>query len=168
MDYGLLTFRELAAIAACVTLFVGIFVPAGVKARNMAWRATCAKQLQLVAVGLGRYAEAYDNQLPSVGAVANAYWAPGPRGVVRTSNTRHPYMLVKLKFIDSPALFVCPSRPDARPMLADDYGAFDDLAENANFTYAYQPWPLVRSVAVWLARLDAMLPVGVHSSRAGS
>ena len=134
----ILTFRELAAIAACVTLFVGIFVPAGVKARNMAWRATCAQNLQLVAAGLGRYAEAYNNQLPSAGTVANAYWAPGPRGVVRTSNTRHPYMLVKLKFIDSPALFVCPSRRDARSMHADDYAAFDDVAERDNFTYAYQ------------------------------
>ena len=143
----ILTIRELVAIAACITLFVGIFVPAGVKARNMAWKARCQGNLEIFMTGMAAYAETYAGQVPFAGTPfagtpfagtqAGVSWRRSEPGVLRTSNTRHPYLVVKLRFVKDPKVFICPTQKHARPMIADDYQRFTDVAEKANFAYAY-------------------------------
>jgi len=134
----ILTIRELVAIAACITIFVGVFVPAGIKAKNMAWRAQCQSNLEAVAAGLASYSEDFQRQMPFAGSLAGASWRRSQPGVTRTSNTQHPFLLVKFRYVRNPDVFVCPTREHARPMVADDYNQFDDVAEKANFAYAYQ------------------------------
>jgi len=134
----ILTIRELVAIAACITVFVGILVPAGVKARRMAWRAQCENNMKLVMGGLATYAQGFEDNLPFVGSMAGASWRRSRPGVPRTSNTRHAYLLVKTRHVASPKVFVCPAQSEARVMSADDYTRFNDFAERANFTYSYQ------------------------------
>ena len=58
--------------------------------------------------------------------------------VKRYSNTRPMYMLLREGHINDndPRVFICPSMPEARPMIADDHGEFDDFAEPANVSYS--------------------------------
>lgn len=135
-----LSLRELIAIAACITLFIGVFIPGYYKARNVAARSLCRTNLAQLAGAVSAYAEANDGALPSVGYVPNGFWQPVRiRNVPRASNTRHFFLLLSSGHIKEPRVFLCPSDSDARPMLVegDDYQQFRDFAERANNSYSF-------------------------------
>jgi hypothetical protein len=134
-----LTLRELIAIAACITLFLGIFVPGYRKAQNVAQRNLCRNNLRAISAGYQAYAAENDSFLPYVGYVPNGSWlATRTPQVKRYSNTKPMFQLVKQKYIDrdNTKVFVCPSVPDGRAMKADDFDDFDDFAEPANVSYS--------------------------------
>jgi len=138
--------RELVAIAACITIFVGVCVPAYYRVRNVAERSYCLNNLRQIGQGLAQYTNGNDGQLPVAATIAHASWLPVKTpGVPVVSNRRHPFLLLKLELVKDPKAFVCPSRPDDVPMvlLRDDdegggYQGFDDFAQPANISYAYQ------------------------------
>lgn len=136
---SVLSLRELIAIAACITLFVGVFVPGYQKARNIAQRNACRYGLQTVSMGYSQYAQQNNGHLPWLGYMPNASWLPTrtPK-VPRYSNTKTLYVLLRQGLIpnDDPRVFICPSMPNARPMIAQDYRRFDDFAEPANVSYS--------------------------------
>ncbi len=134
-----LSLRELIAIAACITLFVGIFVPGYQKAQNLARRNTCRVGMNAMGVGYSAYAQQNKGFFPWFGYAPNASWLPTPSpDVPRYSNTRTMFVLLQQGLIakDNPRVFVCPSMPNARPMIARDYKRFDDFAEPANVSYS--------------------------------
>lgn len=139
--------RELVAIAACITIFVGVCVPAYYRVRNVAERTACLNNLQEIGVGLAQYANDFAGQLPVASRVARASWLPVKTpGVQVVSNRQHPFLLLKLDYIQNPKTFICPSRPDDVPMIplrGNDgdrgrYVGFDDFAQATNISYAYQ------------------------------
>ena len=135
-----LSLRELIAIAACITLFVGIFVPGYFKAQNVARRNLCVNHLRQIATAAMAYAEAHDGYLPYAQYVQGGCWLPPPvrtPNVARASNTRHMFKLMQGGYLVDAQVFICPADPDARPMLADDYRPFADFAEPANNSYSY-------------------------------
>jgi hypothetical protein len=135
-----LSLRELVAIAACITLFVGIFVPGYYKAQSVARRHMCQDNLRQIATGLYNYANDHNGHVTYAGYVPNGSWLPGPvraPDVPRASNTRHLYRLMKNGYVQDPKVFVCPSVPEGRPMQARNYTEFDDFAERANNTYSF-------------------------------
>lgn len=134
-----MSLRELIAIAACITLFIGIFVPGYRKAQNIAQRNVCRNNLRLVTQGMDAYTQENDGFLPWQGYVQKASWlATRTPNVPRYSNSGSLFALLRQKYVsnDDPSVFLCPSDPDGRPMLADDYRAFDDFAEPANVSYS--------------------------------
>jgi len=137
-----LSFRELIAIAACITLFVGIFVPGYYKAQNMARRQMCKNNLMTIWDGIADYARDHNDRLAYAGYVPGGSWLPWHQsrttGVPRASNTRHIYKLLQGKYIKDARVFICPSAQNGRPMLTADHGKFDDFAEPANITYSVQ------------------------------
>jgi hypothetical protein len=136
---SVLSLRELIAIAACITLFVGIFVPGYQKAQSIARRNVCMENLRLASVGMSAYAQQNNGYLPWFGYVPNASWLPTRTpNVPRYSNTRPMYALLRQGLVpkQDPRLFVCPSMPNARPMITQDYKQFDDFAEPANVCYS--------------------------------
>jgi hypothetical protein len=137
----MLSLRELIAIAACITLFVGIFVPGYQKAQNIARRGVCRENLRLVSAGTLDYAQANRGFLPYVGHVPNGSWLPTRTpNVPRYSNTRPVFVLLQQGHITDPRVFICPSDPSARPMIAEDnkqdYKQFSDFAERENCSYS--------------------------------
>lgn len=133
-----LSLRELIAIAACVTLFVGIFVPGYFKAQDIAVRNRCLDNLRQVWGGAAEFAEANNGYLAHAGYVPGASWLPTRvPNVKRVSNTAYMYKLVKEGYIRDARVFVCPASPNARPMMAEAYGQFEDFAEPANNTYSF-------------------------------
>lgn len=137
--HPMLSLRELIAIAACITLFVGIFVPGYQKAQNVARRTMCRNNLNSMSIGYSAYAQQNNGFLPWFGYAPDASWLPvRTPDVPRYSNTRTMFVLLKQGLIsnDDPRLFICPAMPNAQPMIAQDYKRFDDFAEPANVSYS--------------------------------
>jgi hypothetical protein len=135
-----LSLRELIAIAACITLFIGVFVPGYYKASNMVSRNNCLQNLRQISAATLSYADANGGSLPSAGFVPDGYWQPVRMpNVRRASNTRHFFLLLATGHIKEPRTFLCPADTDARPMLVDnaDYAQFGDFAEKANNSYSF-------------------------------
>jgi hypothetical protein len=135
--HPILSLRELIAIAACITLFVGIFVPGYGRARNIAQRNLCRSGLLTTSIAISQYAQQNNGYLPYFGYAPNASWRRTPN-VPRYSNSRTMFILLREGLIpnDNPRVFICPSVPNARPMIAQDYKRFDDFAEPANISYS--------------------------------
>lgn len=133
-----LSLRELIAIAACITLFVGIFVPGYHKAQNIAVRNRCLDNLRQVWGGSSNLAEANNGFLAHAGYVPGGSWLPSRApNVTRASNTAYMYKLVSGNYVRDTMVFICPASPNGRPMRAENYRDFDDFAEPANSTYSY-------------------------------
>jgi hypothetical protein len=136
---AVLSLRELVAIAACITLFVGVFVPGYFKAQNVARRTLCRNNLQQVYAGLVSYSNQNNAYLPFTGFVPNASWmstrAPNVR---RVSATGPLFAVLRGGYVPNSRVFICPSAPNSRPMVADNYAEFTDFAEPANISYSFQ------------------------------
>jgi hypothetical protein len=135
-----LSLREIIAIAACITLFVGIFVPGYFKAQSIAVRNRCLDNLRQVWGATSEYAAGNNGQLAYMGYNPGASWLPTKASNIRRfSNTAQMYALVKGGFVRDTLVFICPASPNARPMRpeGDNYAAFDDFAEPANTSYSY-------------------------------
>ncbi len=134
-----LSLRELLAIAACITLFVGIFVPGYFKAQAIARRNLCINNLRQIGAAMSGYAEENDGFVSYAGFVPNGSWLPSRvPNVQRFSNTRPLFNLLRTGHAREARIFICPSTPHARPMIADDYRDFRDFAEPANISYSFQ------------------------------
>jgi len=134
-----MSFRELIAIAACITLLIGIGVPGYRKAQSVARRNLCRTHQAQMWQGMASYAAANDDYLAWTGHVPGGSWLATNRpNVQRYSNSRPLFILLRRGYIRDrdPRVFNCPSDPTARPMLVDDYDAFDDFAEPANVSYS--------------------------------
>jgi len=139
----ILSLREVAALAAAITLIVSIFVPGYYQARRAKLRMICAKNLQSLGAAMVAYGSANDRQLPFAGSVEQAgatnWWpasaSPGQRV---GSNSRHIYLLVRRGYAAKPKRFVCPARREAVIMQGDSLEDFEDFPEAANFSFASQ------------------------------
>ncbi len=133
-----LSLRELIAIAACITLFVGIFVPGYYKAQSIAKRNRCLDNQRQIWAGMASFAQANDGHISRAEFVPGGSWLPTRvPNVRRVSNTAYIFRLVRQGHVRDTLVFICPEARNARPMLADDYDKFDDFAEAANNTYSY-------------------------------
>jgi prepilin-type processing-associated H-X9-DG protein len=135
-----LSLRELVAIAACITLFIGVFIPGYYKASSMASRSGCLRNMAQLYTATTTYAEANAGGIPAAGYVPNGYWQPVRiPNVMRASNTRHFFLLLATGHVKEPRVFLCPADTEARPMLVDggDYTQFHDFAERANNSYSF-------------------------------
>ena len=121
---------------ACLILLLGVFIPGVSELRDRSQRAACANNLGSICRGTSLYQQAFAGSLPYAGNVRNASWLPGA-GANRpyASNSRHPFLLVKMKFGPRPEDFLCPSSRDAQPMKAASVGSATDfkLARNVGY-----------------------------------
>ncbi len=134
-----LSLRELIAIAACITLFVGIFVPGYFKVRNLAYRNYCMNNQRQIWQGMANYAQDNNGYAAWAGYVPNGYWLPTKTpNVHRVSNTRPVFKLLQGNYVPHAKVFICPANQQSRPMLAEDYRLFTDFTEPANNSFSYQ------------------------------
>ncbi|MCO6436487.1 MAG: hypothetical protein J5J06_05315 [Phycisphaerae bacterium] len=129
--------REWVAVAACITILVGIVVPAISLTRDRAREALCAANLGSVFQGLALYRSAFDGALPYAGGGAATAWLPaGPQDAPYASNSRHAFLLAKLNFGPTTEDFVCPSRGSDFPMPRSEVADRGDFTSARNISYA--------------------------------
>jgi hypothetical protein len=140
-----LSLREVIAIAACITLFMGVFVPGYFKAQNIAHRNLCRDNLRQIWGGLAAYAQDHSGYVSYAGYTPGGSWLPTRvPNVPRASNSQPLFTLLRLEYVRDPRIFICPTMRHSRPMLADNYRQFTDFAEPANISYSFQYMNLPR------------------------
>jgi hypothetical protein len=127
----ILSLREVVALAACILFFVGVFVPSLSNSRQLARRVQCGANLASLFTGLQSYAQANSGYLPNTGL------APGVNWLSTSPNRRNLYVLIRLRYVE-PQVMVCPSRPDHRPMPADQVSRVAALPDRKYFSYDMQ------------------------------
>lgn len=131
-----LRMRELIAVAACLLLLVGVAVPGVSELRGRSQRALCANNLNTIFLGTSAYQHVFADSLPFAGGVAGASWLPGGEsGVPYASNSRHPYLLVKLNYGPKPKDFICPGGSDGEPMPTEELARNEDFVAARNISY---------------------------------
>ncbi|HEY3245553.1 MAG TPA: hypothetical protein VGM03_19595, partial [Phycisphaerae bacterium] len=110
------------AVAACITLLVGIAAPSVSGIRERARQEACRSNLASVYGGLQRYASANDGALPSVGVKPGEFWlnSPDANGHVQ-ANSRHQFLLITLHYLTNPNVLQCPSDRRAQPWVNVDW-----------------------------------------------
>jgi hypothetical protein len=129
-------FREFAAVAACLVLLIGLGVPGMAAVRDRAQRTMCAGNLESIFKGAASYQQAFGDSLPYAGPLVRASWLPtGESGMPFASNSRHPYLLIKLKYGPRAADFRCPGRCNGEPSADEPAEAGDDFLSENDISY---------------------------------
>lgn len=128
--------RDLIAVAACIVLLFGVLGPGMSAVRGRAQRTMCASNLGSIFRGVSAYQETFAGALPYAGGMLNASWLPGADGATPfSSNSRHPYLLMKLKFVSKSSDFQCPSQGSDESVASGEIGSGDDFGAHQDISY---------------------------------
>lgn len=137
--FGRLRFpiKEFLAVAACIAMLAGMFVPGLAELRDRSKRSRCATNLGSIFQGAKLYQASFAGALPYAGAQGETAWLPtaGRSDRPYASNSRHIFLLAKYNFGPRPASFICPSAPNGRAMPADRLAMRRDFAGVDNISY---------------------------------
>ena len=129
--------RQPLAVAACIALLLGVFLPGASTLRHNSRKALCSDNLRSIYGGTAMYQASFGGALPYVGRIPGGSWLPnGDDGQAFASNSRHIYLLVKLDFGPRPCDFVCPGDPGGEPMSLDQLAKCKDFEHACNISYA--------------------------------
>lgn len=136
-SWPFVSLRGIVAVAACILLLFGVFVPGVSKLRYESRKALCADNLGSIFRGTAMYQASFGGSLPFAGAKPGAAWLPSDLpGQAFASNSRHLYLLVKLDFGPTPGDFVCPGGSSGTAMAPHNLKACADFDRACNITYA--------------------------------
>jgi type II secretory pathway pseudopilin PulG len=129
-EYGgrrpFLTLNELVAVAACITLLVGIAAPSVSNVRERARQVQCRDQLSSMFGAMQRYALANQGALPNLGVRPGEFWlaTPEANGRVRP-NSSHLVLLLRFGYLPDSRLLKCPSDQRRPSWVAVDWQSAD-------------------------------------------
>jgi len=126
--------REMIAVAACIAVLFGAFVPAASALRSRSQRILCASNLHDIGLGLSQYQASFAGSLPFAGFAPDSTWLPGSDPTCYSSNSRHVFLLHKNGFVQKANAFVCPSNKGAAPMKVAALQVCDDFGDR-NISY---------------------------------
>lgn len=136
--------RDLLALAATITLFVGVFLPGFRQVRNQSYQTACANNLRMIGAGLGIYGGSNEGRLPYVASVnPGSVWVPGD------PNTSAPSSRGWFKLVEgglSPRVFVDPASVSDFPMYYSASKSINDFPDPRNTSYnflrqlSHRPW----------------------------
>ncbi len=128
--------RELLAAAACIVLLFGVMMPSLSRARDSSRRNVCGSNLTNIFQGLSTYQQMSDGALPYAGNTPGARWLPtGADDRPQSSNSRHPYLLLRVRAIHDPNVFTCPADDDMTAMSAEEITAHRDFPSANNMSF---------------------------------
>jgi len=153
------------AVAASVLLIVGILIPSSKLMRHRSALQTCKGQLANIFRGLDLYSADHDDRFPAVARAANAPWnRVGHQGPENHSNTRNPYLLLRLSYLDRAEDFVCCGGTHGRtaPLTPSQIKVHNDFPSRDHITYSYRVMsdPFVTRTS--LAALPIMADMNPH------
>lgn len=122
---------ELVALAACLTLFVGVFVPSVSQSRYRARKALCQNNLASLFGGMQSYAADHAGALPNVGFTRGADWLRD------APNHQNLTLLLRFHYVADPRTLICPSRSDHEAAPATSNWRFAVLTRQ-NCSYDFQ------------------------------
>ncbi len=136
--------RDLLALAAAITLFVGVFLPSYRQARNRSMQSACANNLRDLGWATDLYRSANSDVLPFAGGVSSpAVWYRRPQQSAPTS--RDLFRLVDGNYGPSEIFVDSASRGDY-PMRQPSPETLDDFPDPRNSSYGFnrrlslRPW----------------------------
>lgn len=126
--------REVVAVAACIAVLFGVFVPGASALRSRSQRVLCASNLHDIGLGLSQYQASFAGSLPFAGFAPDSTWLPGTDPTCYSSNSRHVFLLHKNGFVKNAKVFVCPSNKNASPMKVAALEGCEDFGDG-NISY---------------------------------
>lgn len=139
--------RDLIAVAAVLVFFFGILGPSMSLVRERSRRVMCAGNLSGVSRGVAAYALANHDWLPVYRGGPGAHrtsFLPVVGGAAGTTtayvpNRRSLFLLVRLRLVPGPRVFICPSEGEAislRDTGAEPPEPFEEWVERGRCSYA--------------------------------
>ncbi|MBN2128198.1 MAG: hypothetical protein JW741_01835 [Sedimentisphaerales bacterium] len=153
------------AVAASVLLIVGILIPSSKLMRHRSGLRTCEGQLANISRGLELYSADHEDRFPVMARAADAPWNrighPGPEN---HSNTRNPFRLLTLGYLDRAEDFVCcgGKRGYASPLTPSQIKAHNDFPSRDHITYSYRVPSDPFLTRTSLSRLPIMADMNPH------
>jgi len=130
--------------AASILLIVGVVVRSSGVVRQHYGKVSCERQLSRVHQAASMYSSDYAGFLPAVARADGAAWHTiGDQEPQCCSNTKNPYLLLKLGYSDRPADFLCGGRTGhgAPPLTLADVAGGSDFPSRDHITYSFRLMP---------------------------
>ena len=157
-------------VAASILLIVGVMAQSAGLLRRHCGRLRCGSQLARVHEATSMYSADYDGFLPAVARAEGASWnAIGGQGPQCCSNTKNPFLLLKLGYIERPEDFLCGGKTghDAPPLTLAQVAQRDDFPSRDHITYSYRLMPSPRVRMHTQAAKPLMADMNPHFERLG-
>ena len=129
---------EILATAAAIILIAGILVPSFGFVRDKYRQVACENNMRVLGAGFASFNKDFNGNLPNVQVKAgDPWWKIGDQGQNIHSNTRYPFMLIKLDYVDG-KVFVCKGRDQAEPVKKENLTAETyDFPSRHNISYSF-------------------------------
>lgn len=132
---------QVGAIAATILLAIGVLIPSFSFARHQHHKHVCQRQLAGISSCIDSYCTDYDGKIPAATTDVNQPWHRiGDQGAQSRSNTRNPFLLLKLGYHTRPQDFICCGRKQNRstPLKASEVGNFNDFPSEKHIGYSFR------------------------------
>jgi prepilin-type processing-associated H-X9-DG protein len=132
---------EIVATAAVIVFVAGALIAPLNLARQKSRQQACLMQLQRIGQGINSYSSDHEGQLPAVAtAMGDPWWKVGYQGKENYSNTRHIWLLMKGRYVEKPADFVCPGRSRCQTAQLDpsQIQNYNDFPSRKYVTYSFR------------------------------
>lgn len=130
---------ELLAAAASIFLVAGILFPGVGMFRAHSRQVACSRNLAKIGSAFASFAKDNNDRFNEATVKAGSpWWKIGDQGKETQSNTRYPFMLIKLGYVEGD-VFICKGNKQAHPFTHPSSGPiqFNDFPSRNNISYSF-------------------------------